>query len=93
MNGFHLSMAFTAGLGLGAFFFGTLWMTVRRLPGARRPWLLSLGSFWVRLIVTLPGFYFAAQGRGENLALCLLGFFFMRRLLVRRYQPGPSVPT
>jgi len=93
MNVFHLSIALTAGLALGGFYFGALWMTVRRLPGARRPWLLSLGSFWVRLLVTLSGFYFAAQGRVENLALCLLGFFFMRRLLVRRCQPGPSVPA
>jgi len=93
MNVFHLSIALTAGLGLGAFYFGVLWMTVRRLPDARRPWLLSLGSFWIRLLVTLSGFYFVAQGRVENLALCLLGFFLMRRLLVRRYQPGPSVPV
>jgi F1F0 ATPase subunit 2 len=93
MNVFHLSIALTAGLALGAFYFWALWLTVQRLPGARRPWLLSLGSFWIRLFVTLSGFYFAAHGRAENLAFCLLGFFFMRRLLIRRYQPGPSVPA
>jgi F1F0 ATPase subunit 2 len=93
MNVFHLTIALPAGLALGAFYFGALWMTVQRLPGARRPWLLSLGSFWVRLLVTLSGFYFATQGRVENLALCLLGFFFMRGLLVRRYRPGSSAPA
>jgi F1F0 ATPase subunit 2 len=93
MNVFHLSIALTAGLVLGAFYFWALWLTVQRLPGARRPWLLSLASFWIRLLVTLSGFYFVAQGRVENLALCLLSFFFMRRFLVRRYQPGPSVPA
>ncbi len=93
MNFFHLSIALTTGLALGAFYFWALWITVQRLPGVRRPWLLSLGSFWIRLLITLSGFYFVAQGRVENLALCLLGFFFMRRLLVRRYQPGPSVPA
>lgn len=93
MNALHLSIALGAGLGLGAFYFGALWITVQQLPGARRPWLLSLGSFWIRLLVTVSGFYTVAQDRVENLALCLLGFFFMRRLLVRRYQPGPSVPA
>jgi F1F0 ATPase subunit 2 len=87
MNFLHLSLALTAGSALGAFYFGVLWMTVQRLPAARRPWLLALGSFWFRLFVTLSGFYSATQGRWENLAACLAGFFLVRWVFIRRYQP------
>jgi F1F0 ATPase subunit 2 len=78
-----LPAAFSAGLALGAFYFWTLWLTVRRLPDARRPWLLSLGSFWGRMAVTLSGFHLATQGRWENLAACLVGYFLMRTIFLR----------
>ena len=90
MNFFYLSTAFIVGSGLGAFYFGALWLTVQRLPRARRPWLLTLGSFWIRLAVTMSGFYFVMQGRWENLLACLLGFLLMRQLLVRHYRPKES---
>jgi len=40
-----LSVAFAAGLVLGAFYFIALWRTVRKLPDAPRPLRLMLGSF------------------------------------------------
>jgi len=94
MNVLPLSIAVTAGLGLGAFYFWTLWLTVQRLSRSPRPWLLSLGSFWGRMAVTLSGFYLATQGRWENLAACLVGFFLVRRVFIHHYRPKEArLPT
>lgn len=90
MNFFYLSIALTAGIGLGVFYFKVLWLTVQRLPRARRPWLLSLGSFWIRLAVTMGGFYLVMEDRWENLVACLVGFLLMRQLLVCHYRPKES---
>jgi F1F0 ATPase subunit 2 len=37
---------FLGGLALGAFFFVSLWLSVRALPKARHPVVLALASFW-----------------------------------------------
>ena len=43
-----LRFALMAGIALGVFFYGGLWLTVRRLLMTRHPVLLTLGSFCVR---------------------------------------------
>ena len=83
-----LILALVAGIGLGVFYFGGLWLTVRRLPTAQRPALLSLLSFFVRLGVVLFGFYFVMDGRWVRLLVCLLGFLGARVILVRRWGPA-----
>lgn len=88
-----LGLSLAAGAGLGLFYFGGLWLTVRRLPTLRRPELISLGSFVGRLGVTLLGFYLVADGRWERLAACLVGFFVMRTILVHRLGPKGSIST
>ncbi|MBU1206316.1 MAG: ATP synthase subunit I [Proteobacteria bacterium] len=90
---FNLSVACTAGMGLGFFYFGTLWLTVKHLPRVRRPALLSLGSFWGRLGITLIGFYLIMGEEGQRLLACLLGFLLVRSLLVRRFRPEPGRVT
>lgn len=82
-----LILALAAGIGLGVFYFGGLWLTVRRLPTAQRPALLSLLSFFARLGVVLFGFYFVMDGRWVRLLVCLLGFLGARVILVRRWGP------
>ena len=82
-----LILALAAGIVLGTFYFGGLWLTVRRLPTAQRPALLSLLSFFVRLAVVLFGFYFVMDGRWVRLLVCLLGFLGARVILVRRWGP------
>ncbi|MFW6127514.1 MAG: ATP synthase subunit I, partial [Thermodesulfobacteriota bacterium] len=67
-----------------------LWLTVQRLPGARRPGLLTLLSLIIRLGVTLAGFYLVMAGRWERLLVCLAGFLLVRILLVRRLGPSSS---
>ena len=81
------------GLALGAFYFGGLWLTVRRLPESRQPALLALGSLAGRLGVTLLGVYLLTGGQWARIGVCLLGFFVMRTLLVQRWQPRVSPMT
>ena len=85
-----LVLAFMAGLGLGVFYFGGLWLTVQRLPQARHPGLLTLLSLIIRLGVTLAAFYLVMAGRWERLLVCLAGFLLVRVVLVRRWGPVTS---
>ena len=83
----HLTIAFGAGIILGAFYFYGLWLTVQRLPSARRPVIMSLSSFFGRLAVVLVGFYFVTAGQWERLVVCLVGFLTTRVVLVRVFGP------
>lgn len=87
--------ALLAGLVLGMFYFGGLWLTVQRLSQARQPALLALGSLAGRLGVTMLGVYLVTGGQWAKIGVCLLGFFVMRTILVRRWQPriSPAVRT
>ncbi len=83
--------AFAAGLALGAFYFITLWRTVKRLPDTPRPLRLMLGSFALRMAVVLAGFYFVMGGHWERLATALMGFILMRMILTRRLGMDKAV--
>ena len=85
-----LFLAFVAGIVVGLFYFGGLWLTVQRLPQTRRPAVLSLVSLFIRLSLTLAVFYLVMAGRWERLLACLAGFLLMRLLLVRRWRPTPQ---
>ena len=85
-----LFLAFVAGIVVGLFYFGGLWLTVQRLPQTRRPAVLSLVSLFIRLGLTLAVFYLVMAGRGERLLACLAGFLLMRLVLVRRWRPTPQ---
>ena len=86
-----LFLAFAAGLALGAFYFITLWRTVKRLPDTPRPLRLMLGSFALRMAVVLPGFYFVMGGKWQRLATALIGFILMRMILTRRIGMDKAV--
>ncbi len=79
-----VTLAFGGGLGLGYLYFAGLWLTVRRLPGARRPHLLALASFLLRLGLAFGGF-FVIGGGWTRLVAGLLGFVLMRSGLVYRW--------
>ena len=70
-----------AGLMLGAIFFGGLWWTVNKGVSSQQPALWFLGSFLVRMSITLTGFYFIGRGNWERLLVCLLGFLTARVLV------------
>jgi F1F0 ATPase subunit 2 len=80
----RLILPFIAGTALGTFYFTGLWFTVRNLPDSERPLALVFWSFMVRASVAVAGFYMVMNGRWEQLAAALLGFLFMREILIRR---------
>ena len=89
-----LFLAVAAGMGLGLFYFGGLWLTVGRLPTCRWPSPLVLASFVGRTAVVVVGFYFVMGGRWERMLACLVGFIMARKFLISRVRPErePTVP-
>jgi F1F0 ATPase subunit 2 len=71
-------LAGAAGLALGAFFFGSLWWTLRRTLSVPPSAVQQLGSLVVRAAITLLGFYAAGAGRADRLLACLAGFVLAR---------------
>ncbi len=83
---FPIALALLAGIGLGLFYFGVLWLTVRQIPNSSNPAILTLGSFFGRNGIILASFYFVMSGHWERLMACLLTFMWIRNLLVQRLQ-------
>lgn len=82
-----LVAALLAGAGLGAFFFGGLWWTVRRGLGARRAALWFLSSLLVRTAVVTLGFYFILGDDWRRLVVGLIGFTLARVVVTRLTRP------
>ncbi|TWU20930.1 N-ATPase, AtpR subunit [Novipirellula galeiformis] len=72
-----------SGLALGAFFFGGLWWTVRKGLTSDHPAALFLISQLSRMVATLVGFYFVADGKWQRVLLCLAGFLIARVVVTR----------
>jgi len=83
----HLLLAFAAGAGIGTFYFGGLWWTVRRLATDDHPARLTLLSLLVRTGLSLGAFYVVMGGEWERLMAALLGVMAIRLLMVRRLRP------
>jgi F1F0 ATPase subunit 2 len=86
-----LMAAFAAGTVLGAFYFIALWQTVRRLPATESPVRLMLGSLVLRMAVLTAGFYFVMGGHWERLAVAMLGFIVIRKILTYRLGPQKTM--
>lgn len=86
MNPYWLIAALVIGFALGVFYFGGLWLTVRRLPKIESPALWLLLSFVIRMTVLLGGLYLVMGGRWERLLAGLGGVLLARVLLIRRLR-------
>lgn len=73
-----LALAWVAGGGLGAIFFGGLWWTVRACVSSKWAPLWFSGSLLLRTSLVLAGFYVVSARQGDRLLLCLLGFAMAR---------------
>lgn len=71
-------LAFIAGLALGIFFFGGLWVTVKKAVTAKTPAIWFLGSFILRVSVVMLGFYYISPGGWQRLIFSLIGFNIAR---------------
>ena len=88
---FILTLMFMAGLALGAFYFISLWQTVRRLAQTEsRARLLAISSI-LRLAIILTAFFFLMDGHWERLAAVMIGFVVMRKILTYRLGPQKTV--
>jgi F1F0 ATPase subunit 2 len=88
----RLAIPLLAGVGLGLFYFGGLWLTLQRIATTRQPGLLAMGSFLIRTVVAVAGFYLVADGRWERLVVALAGFLLARTVLTRRWRPQFEKP-
>ena len=88
-----LAAALVGGAAIGLFFYGGLWLTLRRLPHSRRPALLTFGSFVVRLAGAAAGFWLVMGDRWERAVLALVGAMIVRVLLVRKLGPQHREPS
>lgn len=85
-----IALSWAAGLGLGLFYFGGLWLTVQRLSTSRRPAPLLLASFVGRTAAVVVGFYLVMGGHWERMLACLAGFVMVRLFLVSRMRAEPA---
>lgn len=93
-NLLFLPMSVCLGVALGFLYFGGLWLTVRRLPRAENPALLTLLSFLGRTSTVVVGLGLIVSSAQElaplHLLACLVPFFWIRNRLVQRLQPRLS---
>ena len=93
MNGaLALGLPFVVGVVLGAFYFGTLWLVVRRLPRVSAPALLLGVTGLIRLAVVVAGFCVLVDEHWGRLASALLGFVATRVALTRRLGGRAAPP-
>ncbi len=87
-------LALTGGMVVGVFFFGGLWLTVKKAVAAKNTSLLFAASSVFRICVTLAGLYFISHGNLQRLLIAMIGFiaarFLVSRLTRSRRQPWPG---
>ncbi|MBI5870035.1 MAG: ATP synthase subunit I [Actinobacteria bacterium] len=82
----NIVLPLSAGLALGIIYFGGLWLTLRRLPAAKQPAFLVLGSYLGRLGLCLAGFILIAVTAGlQGILICTAAFIAARIVMVRRW--------
>jgi F1F0 ATPase subunit 2 len=78
-------IAIFAGALAGFLYFAGLWLTIRRLPDSRRPYLLLPASFLLRAALILALFYIVARTGLLPLAVAALVFVLVRFFLTHRW--------
>jgi F1F0 ATPase subunit 2 len=83
-----IALAWLAGVGLGAIFFGGLWWTVRKASSSPRPASWFLGSALLRMGIALAGFYLVTGPDWRQPLACLFGFVMARLIVIRLTRPA-----
>jgi F1F0 ATPase subunit 2 len=71
------------GVALGFFYFGGLWWTLRSLPGKARPKQWLTGSYVLRVLTILPGFWVVLREDLVAFFLTFMAFMCVRFVLTR----------
>ncbi|MBU0959982.1 MAG: ATP synthase subunit I [Proteobacteria bacterium] len=77
-------LGFLGGAGLGFFYFGGLWLTVKKIPASSNPKRLLLWSAALRLVPTLLALFIVVRVNPGVFLIMLPGFFGVRSFLIRR---------
>ena len=88
-----LALAGSAGVFLGAIFFGGLWWTVRKGVASKRPALWFFGSLLLRMSLALAGFYLLGRDHWERLVTGLFGFVMARLVVTWLTRPSEQKPA
>lgn len=67
---------------MGTLFFGGLWFTVKKAVTSRIPALWIFSSFFLRISITLIGFYFIGAGNWQRLIVSVIGFMAARFMVI-----------
>lgn len=76
------------GMSLGTFYFGGLWLTVRRIGEVNHQALLMISSFFMRNLLIVAGFYPMVLQGWQSTLICLAGFIATRFVLTRWIKVG-----
>ena len=79
-----------AGAALGGLYFGGLWITLTRARSSRRPGMLLVGSYALRLAIAAVGFGLLASLGIVPAAAGLAGFVVVRGVMIGRLRPAPE---
>lgn len=85
--------ALLAGIILGLFYFGGLWLTCRYLPHFKRPVLLFFGSFVVRSAVVVLALVFLVGKRWDLLLIALGGIILVRAVMIGKVRKQTITQT
>lgn len=89
-NLLYFPLVLLTGILLGLAYFGGLWLTVRQLPKAKNPVMLSWLSFMGRTSIILLGFYLVITHVPQfpllYLLPCLATFFWARNTMLHCTQ-------
>ena len=80
-----------AGVIIGLFYFGGLWLTLNKLTGSSKWGLLLGASFLLRNIITVAAFYLLSAGDWQRILALAVGFTLVRFFAIKRIQPKPVV--
>jgi len=85
MTGINFIFALIAGIISGLFYFGFLWLTVKRIPRVQRPLVWSFLSFMSRIFIIIIVFYFVINlGDWRHLLVTLLGFILIKFIMIHQ---------
>lgn len=77
-----------AGMLIGYFHFGGLWLTIQRFAGTRFWGLVFVAGFVLRSLVTLTAVFMVGNGEWLGMIASLAGVWIMRRIFIYKLQPG-----
>ncbi len=82
-----MALSFAAGVGLGAIFFGGLWLTVNKGVSSAWSGFWFLSSLLLRMTIVLVGFYLLGAHHRDRMLPCFLGLI-LARVIVTRFVKG-----